>query len=191
MFSREPFAFAVAMIAASACTMTPSGSGVGDEERAVRSQRPNLGVAATAEQVKAWDISIPPSGAGLPPGGANAKQGAVVYAAKCQACHGARGVGKPMDTLVGGIGSLASDKPMRTVGSFWPYATTLFDYVRRAMPTTAPMSLTNEEVYAVSAYILHINGIIGENDVMNAQTLPSVKMPNRDGFISDWPPSRR
>jgi cytochrome c len=96
-----------------------------------------------------------------------------------------------MDTLVGGIGSLASDKPVRTVGSFWPYATTLFDYVRRAMPTTAPMSLTNEEVYAVSAYILHINGIIGETDVMNAQTLPAVKMPNRDGFISDWPPAAR
>jgi cytochrome c len=96
-----------------------------------------------------------------------------------------------MDALVGGIGSLATDKPVRTVGSFWPYATTLFDYVRRAMPTTAPMSLTNEEVYAVSAYILSINGIIGENDIMNAQTLAGVKMPNRDGFISDWPARKR
>jgi cytochrome c len=96
-----------------------------------------------------------------------------------------------MDALVGGIGSLATDKPVRTVGSFWPYATTLFDYVRRAMPTTAPMSLTNEEVYAVSAYILSINGIIGENDIMNAQTLAGVKMPNRDGFVSDWPARKR
>ena len=79
----------------------------------------------------------------------------------------------------------------RTVGSYWPYATTLFDYVRRAMPSNAPMSLSNEEVYAVSAYVLHINGIIGEDAVMNAQTLPAVKMPNRDGFISDWPPQKR
>jgi hypothetical protein len=96
-----------------------------------------------------------------------------------------------MDALVGGIGSLATDNPVRTVGSYWPYATTLFDYVRRAMPTTAPMSLTNDEVYAVSAYVLNMNGIIAENDVMNAQTLPAVRMPNRDGFISDWPAGKR
>jgi cytochrome c len=153
--------------------------------------RPNLGVAADPALISAWDVSIPPSGAGLPPGSGTAKQGTLVYVAKCQSCHGERGVGKPMDALVGGIGSLATDKPVRTVGSFWPYATTLFDYVRRAMPTTAPMSLTNEEVYAVSAYILSINGIIGENDIMNAQTLAGVKMPNRDGFVSDWPPRKR
>ena len=92
-------------------------------------------------------------------------------------------MGKPADPLVGGIGSLASGKPIRTVGSYWPYATTLFDYVRRAMPTNAPMTLSNDEVYAVSAYVLFLNGIVAEAAMMNAQTLPQVKMPNRDGFI--------
>jgi cytochrome c len=108
-----------------------------------------------------------------------------VYAAKCQACHGEKGAGQPNDRLVGGKGSLAPDKGpvVKTIGSYWPYATTLFDYVRRAMPWTAPKSLTNDEVYAVSAYLLNLNGIIAANDVMNAQTLPKVQMPNKDGFI--------
>ena len=144
---------------------------------------PNLGRAATAEELRAMDISIPPSGAGLPAGGGNAKQGAVVYTVKCQACHGEKGVGKPADALVGGIGSLASGKAVRTVGSYWPYATTLFDYTRRAMPIQNPKSLTDDEVYAVSAYVLFINGIIAEDAQMNAQTLALVKMPNRDGFV--------
>jgi cytochrome c len=106
-----------------------------------------------------------------------------VYAAKCIACHGAEGAGKPADQLVGGIGSLATANPVRTVGSYWPYATTLFDYVRRAMPTTAPRSLTDDEVYAVSAYVLNLNGIVAADAVMDAQTLPQVKMPNRHGFV--------
>jgi len=144
---------------------------------------PNLGATPSAAMLAAMDISIPPSGAGLPAGSGNVAQGAKVYEAKCQTCHGPKGVGKPADPLVGGIGSLASGKPMRTVGSYWPYATTLFDYTRRAMPTTQPMSLTNDEVYAVTAYVLHLNGIVPESAVMNAQTLPQVKMPNRDGFI--------
>jgi cytochrome c len=143
----------------------------------------NLGRAVTADEIKAWDISIPPSGAGLPPGSGSVQQGAAVYAAKCQACHGASGEGKPVVALVGGQGTLASDNATRTVGSYWPYATTLFDYVRRAMPTTAPKSLTDDEVYAVSAYLLQLNGIISKEAVMNAQTLPQVKMPNRNGFI--------
>jgi len=143
----------------------------------------NLGQTVTADEIRIWDISIPPSGAGLPPGSGSVKQGAAVYAAKCEACHGANGAGKPVDALVGGQGTLASDNPVRTVGSYWPYATTLFDYVRRAMPTNAPKSLTDSEVYAVSAYVLQLNGIIPQDAVMNAQTLPQVKMPNRDGFI--------
>ena len=143
----------------------------------------DLGRVVSAEEIKAWDISIPPSGAGLPPGSGSVKQGAAVYAAKCEACHGANGTGKPVDALVGGQGTLASGTPVRTVGSYWPYATTLFDYVRRAMPTNAPKSLTDSEVYAVSAYVLQLNGIIAQDAVMNAQTLPQVKMPNRDGFI--------
>jgi cytochrome c len=104
------------------------------------------------------------------------------------ACHGAKGAGKPADVLAGGQGTLASKAPLRTVGSYWPYATTLFDYVRRAMPITNPLSLSDDEVYAVSAYVLYLNGIVGEDVAMNAQTLPQVKMPNQDGFVSDWPP---
>jgi|SRR5688572_15968738 mono/diheme cytochrome c family protein len=149
---------------------------------------PGLGRVATAQEVAAWDISIPPSGAGLPAGSGSVKHGESVYVAKCQSCHGAKGVGKPADSLVGGVGSLATGKAVLTVGSYWPYATTLFDYVRRAMPTTNPLSLSNDEVYAVTAYVLHLNGIVGEGSVMDARTLPQVKMPNRDGFV-DW--SRR
>jgi cytochrome c len=102
-------------------------------------------------------------------------------------CHGEKGAGKPNDPLVGGQGTLTSKEPVRTIGSYWPYATTVFDYVRRAMPYTESKSLTNEEVYAVTAYLLHLNGIIGAQDVMNAQTLPQVKMPNRDNFMVVYP----
>ena len=144
---------------------------------------PALGTAVSAEEVARWDISIPPSGAGLPRGGGTARQGLQVYEQKCLACHGAKGAGKPADPLAGGVGSLASKTPLRTVGSYWPYATTLFDYVRRAMPIANPLSLSDDEVYAVSAYVLFLNGIVGEDAQMNAQTLPQVKMPNRDGFV--------
>ena len=179
MFTSKRIAVGVAAAALlGACATQMSGS-------QTPSQAPNLGRAATAQEVAAWDISIPPSGAGLPKGSGTAKQGASVYAAKCLACHGERGVGKPADPLVGGIGSLATPKPLRTVGSYWPYATTLFDYTRRAMPIANPQSLTNEEVYAVTAYVLYVNGIIAEDAEMNAKTLPLVKMPNRDGFV-DW-----
>ena len=148
---------------------------------------PALGSAVSAEEVARWDISIPPTGAGLPKGGGTARQGLQVYEQQCLACHGAKGVGKPADALVGGVSSLASKTPMRTVGSYWPYATTLFDYVRRSMPINNPLSLSDDQVYAVSAYVLYLNGIVGEDEQMNAQSLPLVKMPNRDGFISDWP----
>jgi S-disulfanyl-L-cysteine oxidoreductase SoxD len=148
---------------------------------------PALGASVSAEEVARWDISIPPSGAGLPKGSGSARQGLQVYEHKCLACHGAKGVGKPADVLVGGVGSLASKTPLRTVGSYWPYATTLFDYVRRSMPITNPLSLSDDEVYAVSAYVLYLNGIVSEDDQMNAQSLPLVKMPNRGGFISEWP----
>ena len=169
-------AFAAAILGACASTSDTASS-------LAPARGPNLGTPASAELVAAMDISIPPSGAGLPAGSGTVAQGQKVYEAKCQACHGPKGAGKPADPLVGGIGSLASGKPIRTVGSYWPYATTLFDYTRRAMPTTAPRSLTDDEVYAVTAYVLHLNGIVPESAVMNAQTLPQVKMPNRDGFI--------
>jgi S-disulfanyl-L-cysteine oxidoreductase SoxD len=147
-------------------------------------QAPQFGQAIAPADIAAWDISIGPDGEGLPPGRGTAIQGELVYAVKCQACHGEKGVGGPNDALVGGIGSLAPDKaPVKTVGSYWPYATTLFDYVRRAMPFPESKSLTSDEIYALSAYILYLNGIVGINDVLNAQALPKVKMPNRDGFI--------
>ena len=153
----------------------------------VAQETPNLGRPAARAEIAGWDISIPPDGIGLPPGSGTPEQGAVVYAQKCQSCHGEKGAGKPNDQLVGGQGTLASKSPVRTIGSYWPYATTVFDYVRRAMPYTESKSLTNEEVYAVTAYLLHLNGIIGAQDVMNAQTLPQVKMPNRDNFIVIYP----
>ena len=151
---------------------------------------PDLGRVAAPSEVAGWDISIPPDGTGLPPGRGTAMSGVPVYEQKCQACHGVKGVGQPNDRLVGGHGTLASRTPVRTVGSYWPYATTVFDYVRRAMPYIQPQSLTDDEVYAVTAYLLHQNGIIAENEEMNAQTLPRVKMPNREGFILMYPPPR-
>jgi cytochrome c len=151
---------------------------------AALAETPDLGRPATPEEITVWDISIAPDGAGLPVGSGTPQQGEAVYVAKCLPCHGDKGSGKPNDQLVGGLGTLVGDQtPVKTVGSFWPYATTLFDYVRRAMPFNAPRSLSDDEVYAVCAYILQLNGIIAENAVMNAQTLAKVQMPNRDGFI--------
>jgi len=179
MFShKNVIAVLTLAVLAAACATSTTGPSSGTPV-------PAFGRAATAQEVAAWDISIPPGGAGLPAGSGTVKQGESVYVAQCQACHGPKGVGKPADPLVGGVGSLATDKPVRTVGSYWPYATTLFDYTRRAMPATKPLSLSNDEVYAVTAYLLHLNGIVAENAVMNSQTLPQVKMPNREGFV-DW-----
>src|SRR5256885_6186610 len=148
---------------------------------------PRFGEPVALAELARWDISIPPSGAGLPAGSGTAREGLQVYEQKCLACHGAKGAGKPADALAGGTGSLASRTPLRTVGNYWPYATTLFDYVRRSMPITNPLSLSDDEVYAVSAYVLFLNGIVAENDEMNAQSLPRVQMPNRGGFVSEWP----
>ena len=158
----------------------------------VFAQTPKFGAPVTEADIAAWNTEISPDGAGLPPGAGTPADGEKIYAARCQACHGEKGAGRPNDMLVGGFDTIATpDKPaVKTVGSFWPYATTLFDYVRRAMPWQSPKTLTNDEVYAVSAYILSLNRIIGENDVMNAQTLPKVVMPNRDGFIDFPRPAR-
>ena len=161
-------------------------AGVGVTPRAMES--PNLGREATPAQIAGWDISVGPDGVGLPPGKGTPATGAIVYEQKCQVCHGAKGAGQPNDRLVGGQGTLASKAPVRTIGSYWPYATTVFDYVRRAMPYREPRSLNDDEVYAVTAYLRNLNGIIGENDEMNAQTLPKVKMPNQSNFIVVYPP---
>src|SRR5512145_762575 len=153
-------------------------------------ESPNLGREATPAQIAGWDISVGPDGVGLPPGKGTPALGATVYEQKCQVCHGAKGAGQPNDRLVGGQGTLDGKAPVRTIGSYWPYATTVFDYVRRAMPYTQSQSLSNDEVYAVTAYLLHLNGIIGAQDVMNAQTLPQVQMPNREHFILAYPTPR-
>ena len=154
---------------------------------ALAADLPGLGQKVTEADLANWDISIGPDGVGLPPGSGTAAQGAAIYAEKCVACHGKDGTGGIANRLFGGIGTLASATPIRTVGSYWPYATTIFDFTRRAMPWPQPKSLTADETYALTAYILKLNGLIGDNDVMNADTVPKVKMPNRDGFISAYP----
>ncbi len=150
-------------------------------------QSPNLGRQLTPEEIRKIDITVAPDGKGLPPGSGSVSAGAAVYAKSCQSCHGEKGAGKPQDQLTGGLGSLASNKPIKTPASYWPVATTLFDYIRRAMPITSPQSLTNDEVYAVTAYILSIDGIVSPDAVLDAKSLPRVKMPNKEGFISWWP----
>ncbi|CAI4029607.1 Cytochrome C [Nitrospira tepida] len=144
-----------------------------------------LGRPASDAEIRAWDIDVAPTGEGLPPGQGTVKQGAQVYVLKCAACHGATGREGPQDRLVGGRNTLASAHPVKTVGSYWPYATTLYDYVRRAMPFDAPQSLSPDEVYSVVAWLLHQNGIVPEDVVLDARTLPQIRMPNRDGFIQD------
>jgi mono/diheme cytochrome c family protein len=148
-----------------------------------------VGREATPQEIAGWDIDVSPDGAGLPPGRGDVRQGEAIFGVKCAACHGAHGEGKPMDRLVGGIGTLRDKKPVKTVGSFWPYATTLFDYVRRAMPLNAPQSLTPDEVYAVSAYVLFLNGIVPQDTTLDADNLAKINMPNRNGFVSAYPPS--
>jgi cytochrome c len=149
-------------------------------------QSPNLGKPISPAEIAPWDINILPDGTGLPPGSGTPAEGARVYAAKCSVCHGQDGKGGTSTRLVGGepIKNMESEK---TIASFWPYATTLFDYIRRAMPWRQPRSLTNEEVYALTAYILSLNKLIGESETINALTLPKVRMPNRDGFIVRFP----
>jgi cytochrome c len=146
-----------------------------------------FGRTATPQEIAGWNIDSSPDGAGLPPGHGGVGQGEAIFTEKCASCHGSHGEGKPMDRLVGGIGTLRDKKPEKTVGSFWPYATTLFDFVRRAMPLNAPQSLTPDEVYAVSAYLLFLNGIVAQDAVLDADNLAKIKMPNRNGFISAYP----
>jgi S-disulfanyl-L-cysteine oxidoreductase SoxD len=153
----------------------------------VRAASPMLGQPMTESDVATWDISIGPGGTGLPAGSGTPAQGATVYASKCLACHGEKGSGGAGGRLAGGGPLVGPRDPIITVGNYWQYATTLFDFTRRTMPWTEPKSLTGDEVYAVTAYVLQINGIIGENDVMTAETLPKVRMPNRDGFIVMYP----
>jgi len=155
-------------------------------------QRLGFGRPATPQELGAEDIDVRADGAGLPPGQGSVEQGAALFASTCAACHGERGEKPviPALRLVGGRGTLATPGAVQTVGSYWPYATTLFDYIRRAMPFEAPESLTADQVYAVTAYLLHLNGIVPDGAVLDAATLPNVQMPNRNGFIGVYAPGR-
>jgi len=145
-----------------------------------------LGIAPTAAETARWDIDVRPDGQGLPPGQGTAEEGEQVWMEQCAACHGEFGEGVDRwPVLMGGVGSLTSDAPVKTPGSYWPYATTIYDYVHRAMPFGNAQSLTPDQVYALTAYILNMDEVVASDFVVNAETLPQVRMPNRDGFIDD------
>jgi len=153
---------------------------------AARAQSPyGIGRSATSAEIAGWNIDIGRDGRSLPAGSGTVSHGREVYAQQCASCHGANGEGAVGDRLVGGQGTLATAKPVRTVGSYWPYAPTLFDYIRRAMPQNAPQSLSNGDVYAVSAYILSLNGLLPADATLDAKSLSEIKMPNRDMFVDD------
>ena len=144
----------------------------------------NLGRTPSKEEIQAWNDSIGPEGKELPPGSGTAKQGEQIFASKCAACHGPAGEGSQMaPRLVGGRGPLNTPTPSRTLGNYWPFATTIWDYINRAMPPKQQGSLSASDVYALTAFILNRNEIIPETQVIDAASLPKVKMPNRDDFI--------
>src|SRR6266403_802541 len=153
---------------------------------AAQAQSPyGIGRTATPAEIAGWNIDIDRYGNNLPPGSGNVSHGHEVFDQQCAACHGAKGEGGIGDQLVGGQGTIATPKPVRTVGSYWPYAPTLFDYIRRAMPQNAPQSLSNDDVYAVSAYILNLKGLLAADATLDAKTLCAIRMPNRNMFVSD------
>jgi cytochrome c len=144
-----------------------------------------IGRTATEAEIAGWNIDVGRDGSNLPPGRGTVAHGREVFEQQCAACHGEKGEGGVGDRLVGGQGTLGSAKPIKTVGSYWPYAPTLFDYIRRAMPQNAPQSLSNEDVYAVAAYILNMNGLLPADATLDAKSLNAIKMPNRKMFVGD------
>ena len=176
MYTRKVIAAAALALACSA------GAGL--------AQSPGLGKPVTDADIKQWDIAILPDGSNLPPGSGTPAQGAKIFAEKCSACHGNAGKGGVAPfypALVGGQPLTNGIDTVKTIANYYAYPTTIFDYTRRAMPYNMPRSLTDNEVYALTAYILSLNSLIGENDTMDATTLPKVKMPNRDNFIMPYP----
>ncbi len=191
MASAKLFAAMLPLVVLGSCaTVAPLPSST---KAAMDNTRVGFGRAISEGDLAAWNIDIRThDGAGLPPGKGDAVKGKLVYEEKCVSCHGVDAKGGPVfGTMVGGIGSFKTDRRVLTPGSMYPYAPILFDYVRRAMPMANPQSLSNDEVYAVSAYILHLNGLVGVNDEMNSKTLVAVQMPNRDGFIVDDRPDTK
>ena len=169
---------------AAALTMCAAAPGAAAADAA-----PRLGRALSAQEAARWDLSVFPDGRGLPVGRGTATQGAGLFAEKCAVCHGPGGRGATAEELAGGTAALTDKSPDKTIGLYWPYATTIFDFTRRAMPMFAPGSLSSDEVYALTAYLLFANGLIAEVDEMNATSLPKVRMPNRNGFVGiDSPP---
>jgi len=150
-----------------------------------QTSRYGVGRVPGAEEIRGLGPTVAPDGTGLPEGSATAVEGRELFAQKCAKCHGEKAEGDVGPALVGGQGTLATPKPRKTVGSFWPHAPVVWDYVHRAMPFNQPGVLSHREVYAVVAYVLFLNGIIGEKDVMDAKSLGKVRMPNRDGFVPD------
>jgi mono/diheme cytochrome c family protein len=154
-----------------------------------RGQRPfGIGRAATAAEIAGWNIDVGRDGRGLPPGSGSVARGREVFEQQCAACHGDKGQGGVGDRLAGGRGTLATPQPVKTVGSYWPYAPTLFDYIRRAMPQNAPGSLSNDDLYAVSAFILYLNGLLPVDAILDAKTMAAIEMPNRKMFVGDSRP---
>ena len=157
---------------------------------AAQAQSPGLGKPLTEADIKQWDIAVLPDGTNLPPGSGTPAKGAKIFAEKCSACHGDAGKGGVAPfypSLVGGQPLTNGIDTVKTIANYYAYPTTIFDYTRRAMPYNMPRSLTDDEVYALTAYILALNNFIGQDDVMDANTLPKVKMPNRDNFIMPYP----
>ncbi|GAC1403051.1 MAG: hypothetical protein NVSMB64_04010 [Candidatus Velthaea sp.] len=164
-------------------------AGIGGTAMADQPKNLGIGKPITEAQIAPWNIDVVGlTGAGLPPGKGSVAEGTTIWEAKCASCHGVFGEGAgKFPVIAGGAGSLKADTPEKTVGSYWPYAPTLFDYIKRAMPFYAPQSLSDHEVYALTAYILNLNDIVPKTAVLDAPTLAAIKMPNRDGFIkAEW-----
>jgi hypothetical protein len=176
----RPASFVVALASVAVLSVVPSAS--------AQSPTFGLGRAPTPEEIRAIDIGVTPDGQGLPPGSGTADAGKKIFESRCVTCHGATAKEGPQDVLAGGQGTLNTAKPIKTIGSYWPYATTLWDYVNRAMPFDHPGTLPANDVYSATAYLLYLNGIVGEHDVLDQATLPRVKMPNREGFVPDTRP---
>jgi S-disulfanyl-L-cysteine oxidoreductase SoxD len=171
-FDRVALGLATVLAASPACADPP---------------RYHLGRSPTQAEIDAWNIDVRADGQGLPPGHGSVAEGRTIFAETCAACHGDKGRGGLADPLAGGFGTLSQPNPVRTVGSYWPYAPTLFDFIRRAMPFNAPESLDDNQVYAVSAYVLSLNGIVSDDAVLDGTSVPKIAMPNRNGFITQDP----